>query len=807
MAFIARAQTANIKGSASIYNKPAAYAAIQLKGSGFKTMADSTGHFILTNIPAGSYILSVLHMGAEDFEQQILVKAEEEFTIRINLTENNRTINEVVVTGVTKATRIKENPAAIVSISAKQIEQATESNIIDALVKNAPGLHAVKTGPNISKPIIRGLGYNRVLTLFDGMRQEGQQWGDEHGIEVDAYNIEKAEIIKGPASLMYGSDALAGVVSLFAPMPQLKDGKMHGKYTGEYQTNNNLIGNGFNIEKSKKNLSFVLRGSFRMAKNYRNNIDGRVYNTGFNEKHIAGSAGYTTARGYTNLNFTLYDNRQGIPDGSRDSASRRFTKQTEEGDMDSIKNRLIVSDNELNAYTIPALSQHIQHYRIYVHHVYQLRKGDIDMLVGAQQNIRREYAHPTVPNQPGMYVRLNTLNYGIRYNMPKWANFETTIGMNGMLQNNKNLRATDFPIPDYRLYDGGIYLFAKWKYKKWTISGGARYDMRYVEWNDFYIRTSTANGFNEQVFVPDTASASLQFNAYRKKFSGTSASIGVTYAATKQISIKANIGKGYRAPNITEMASNGLDPGAHIVYLGNTGFNAEFSLQEDIGLMARFADFSAEVNLFNNHIQNYIYQSMVVDVNGNAVTDAQGNKTFQYQQSTAQLYGAEIWFALHPKKISAFRWDNSLAIVYGFNRKNIYTNKGINGEYLPFIPPAKLLSAISYTMHPIQKHSFSLHPKMEMELSAMQNRYLALNNTETPTQGYVLFNIGISATIPYSKNYTAQLLLQVNNLLDKAYQSNLSRLKYLEHYQQSPNGHYGIYNMGRNICVKCVLSF
>lgn len=83
-------------------------------------------------------------------------------------------------------------------------------------MKNVPGLNAVKTGSNISKPFIRGLGYNRVLTLYDGIRQEGQQWGDEHGIEVDAYNMDHAEVIKGPASLMYGSDALAGVVSFFS---------------------------------------------------------------------------------------------------------------------------------------------------------------------------------------------------------------------------------------------------------------------------------------------------------------------------------------------------------------------------------------------------------------------------------------------------------------------------------------------------------------------------------------------------------------------------------------------------------------
>jgi len=98
------------------------------------------------------------------------------------------------------------------------IDQNLSTNIIDAIAKTLPGISAVTTGPNISKPFIRGLGFNRVLTLYDGVRQEGQQWGDEHGIEVDGYGVAKIEVVKGPASLSYGSDALAGVVNLI-PFP------------------------------------------------------------------------------------------------------------------------------------------------------------------------------------------------------------------------------------------------------------------------------------------------------------------------------------------------------------------------------------------------------------------------------------------------------------------------------------------------------------------------------------------------------------------------------------------------------------
>jgi len=806
LACAANAQTASITGKIVSDGKPLAFAIVGIIRTGFGATTDSSGFYIIKNIPQGNYLLRASSIGFHDFEKQITIKSGENILLNITLTANTSTLNEVVVTGVSRATLIRENPISIISISPKAIQQTNESNIIDVLVKNAPGLTAVKTGPNISKPFIRGLGYNRVLTLYDGIRQEGQQWGDEHGIEVDAYDIDKAEVIKGPASLMYGSDALAGVVSLFPFIPNNNDGKLHGKLTSEYQTNNNLIGNGLRLDYSNEHFLFTVRGSYRIAKNYRNPIDGRVYNTNFDEKNLSALIGYKSNKGFSHFNVTLYDNLQGIPDGSRDSLTRKFTKQIYEGGNDDIKTRPVVSDAELNSYQLSPLHQHIQHYRIYTHNFYQIGNGDIDFLFALQQNIRREYNHPTMPEQAGMYVRLNTLNYGLRYNAPKFANIEISIGINGLLQNNKSLNATEFPIPDYNLYDGGMYAYAKWKYNKWSVSGGIRYDVRQVQWNDFYVKTNAATGFDEHA-ISDISNAVLQFLAYKKTFQGMSASLGLTFQATKQISIKANVGRGYRAPNITEMGSNGLDPGAHIIYLGNRNFNPEFSLQEDIGASVRFKNVSADVSVFNNNIQNYIYFTMLVDANGNPITDAQGNKTYQYQQASAQLYGAELWFSIHPEKWSGYSFDNSIAIVYGFNRKIDYKNKGISGEYLPLIPPLKWLSSISNKFQLNTKYFASLTPKIELEFAATQNRYLGLNNTETTTPAYALFNCGTSAEIKYSKTQTLQLQFQVNNLFNKAYQSNLSRLKYFEYYDQSPNGHLGMYNMGRNICLKIILPF
>lgn len=717
------------------------------------------------------------------------------------------TLNEVIVTGVSRATLARKSPIAITRVSSRAIDRTIEANIIDALVKNVPGLNAVKTGPNISKPFIRGLGYNRVLTLYDGIRQEGQQWGDEHGIEVDAYAIDKAEVIKGPASLLYGSDALAGVVSMYPYIPGEKDGKLHGRLLSEYQSNNGLIGNGLRLTYSDPHWIGTISSSFRLAKNYTNRVDGRVYNTGFSEKNLSATAGYTSSRGATYLNATLYDNLQGIPDGSRDSLSRKFTRQIYEGVLDSITNRPIVPDAVLNSYTLSPLHQHIQHYRVYTNGNYKVGKGEVTTTLGFQQNIRREYNHPTAPEQAGLFVRLNTINYGIRYVLPEWSRVEMTVGVNGMDQNNKSKQATDFPIPDYHLSDIGGYLYGKWASSRLTLSGGVRYDRRTVNGAAFYTAIDPATGFSRQVLVPDTAGASLPFPALHRQFTGISLSAGAAWQLTEQISLKLNIARGYRSPNITELASNGLDPGAHIIYLGNRNFVPEFSWQQDLGISGDFRDLTASFSLFNNYVQHYIYLQQLTDPSGNPLTDAQGNKTFQYQQGSAQLYGAEGLLAIHPGNWKGFNAINTIALVIGRNTKEEYRHKGNAGEYLPLIPPLQWISSISQEISTRCKIFASIRAKFDLEYNAAQPRYLALYQTESYSPAYTLINLSAATTIVYAKQHSIQLQVQVNNLLDQAYQNNLSRLKYFEYYSHSPNGRLGIYNMGRNICTKILCSF
>ncbi len=806
-AFNLVAQQAEISGKLlSNHKKPIELATIGLTQTNFFAISNPDGTFKLTAIPYGTHQLRISCAGFVTKEIPILVDKASINLYEIELEVYMINLPTITVKVISKKLLDKENPVAIYVVNEKTIDRTSESNIIDVLSKNTPGLTSVKSGPNVSKPFIRGLGYNRVLTLYDGIRQEGQQWGDEHGIEVDAYDIQNAEVIKGPASLMYGTDALAGVVSLFPYKPKLKNG-VEGRYISEFQSNNLLIGNGLRWSIVKNSWSFAFRSSWRLASNYQNAIDGKVYNTNFNEKNISSVLGYTTEKTIISLNASFYDNRQGIPDGSRDSLTRQFTQQIFNGASDILELRPIVSEEDLNSYKIAPIHQHIQHFRVYSLGDFKLKKGSFDYSLGFQQNRRKEFNQPETPDLAGLSLRLNTANYHLKYSFPVVKNVETFLGMNGVYQFNENQAATSFTIPNYQLFDGGVFVYSKWKKNKFSVCGGIRNDIRTITIDNFYIQSDSLTGFDSQVTGLDTSGATLQFPSYSKMFQGLSASIGLSYFINQSWTVKANVGRGFRAPNITEIASNGLDPGARLIYLGNRNFVSEFSLQEDIALLFNSKNFSGEISVFNNNIQNFIYLALVADSNNQPLVDAQGNRTYQYKQAKAHLYGFETWLTFHPEKLKGLTVNGSFSCVYGFNREEKYRNQGIQGEYLSLIPPARLLLNTAYSFEFKNAFIQSIRPVFEYEFNARQNRYLAENNSETATNAYSLFNFQLGIDFKYLKSKTAQFQFQANNLFDTAFQSHLSRLKYFENYQQTPNNQRGIFSIGRNLCVKLILNF
>ena len=202
----------NIRGKVLAENTNQAISGVKIFVSNLErvTQSDANGAFEFADVSKGTYVLS---FQKEGFKNQILqLDLDVDTAMTIILKTNVLEFQEFIVTGVVRATDFRMSPLSIKSLNLSELDGKGATNLIDA-ISRTPGVNQISTGSGISKPVIRGLGYNRVLVLNNGMRQEGQQWGDEHGVEIDEYSIERVEIIKGPGSLMYGSDAIAGVIN------------------------------------------------------------------------------------------------------------------------------------------------------------------------------------------------------------------------------------------------------------------------------------------------------------------------------------------------------------------------------------------------------------------------------------------------------------------------------------------------------------------------------------------------------------------------------------------------------------------
>lgn len=759
------------------------------------SIADTDGNYKINNIPSGTYLVEIKYIGYKTILQNIYFNENkvQNFSMEISVTEEN----EIVITGSSKATSIKRNPIPIVAINKRFLQQNLSTNIIDAIAK-VPGISEVTTGPNVSKPFIRGLGFNRILTLYDGVRQEGQQWGDEHGMEVDQNTVDRVEVIKGPASLIYGSDAVAGVINLI-PANAPAQGKIVGNILNEYQTNNRLIENSATVAAHTNDITWGGTVTHKMATNYKNKYDGRVYNTGFAETDASVNIGMNKSWGYSHLGFSVFDDLQEIPDGSRDSATRKFTKQITEDD----NYRPIVSKKELSSYKISALHQHVQHYRLYTTNSFILGSGRLALNLAFQKSVRREYSHPEVP-VPGLYLKLNTYSYDGKYYFHESKGFSVTSGINGMYQDNNVNEGTEFIIPSYRQFDFGPFVYAKKTLGNLEIAGGVRYDVRNFRNDGLYTAPDPENGFDHVVTGKDTAGAYHPFSFYKHTFSGGSGSLGLSYKIDEQFSVKVNVGRGYRAPNISEISANGVHPGTGIYQIGNLNFKPEFNWQEDVGVEFNSTHVTVNADIFNNDIQNYIYNQKLLSSTGSDSVVVPGNQTFKFVAARASLMGGELSVDIHPHPWDWLHFENSLSVVYG-------TNKGVRGEgkisdsakYLPFIPPLHTISELRADIKKIGSFFANAFVKIQFEVYAAQNRAYLENDTETPTAGYQLFGAGVGTDI---LNKAGKPFLNIsflgNNLFDVAYQSGLNRLKYFEPYPGNFTGHNGIYNMGRNFSIR-----
>ena len=677
-------------------------------------------------------------------------------------------LNELTVTGVTGDTKLKHATAPINIVSPQVLRATASTNIIDAIA-HQPGVNQLTTGGSISKPIIRGLGYNRVVVMSEGVRQEGQQWGDEHGVEVDGSSVNSVEILKGPASLMYGSDAMAGVVILH-PQATPPDGEIRANVSTEYQTNNGLFHYSLQMAGNQKGFVWDARFSDKMAHAYKNKYDGYVPGSQFRERAGRLMLGINKSWGHSRLIWTAYHLTPSIIEGERDPETGEL--EHEEGWTG-------------HQYSKSLPFQEVKHNKLVWDNAFNLSSGYLKAIIGYQQNRRQEYEESA--DEYELYFKLHTLTYDLRYITNEVNGWKLSTGIGGMYQKSGN-EGEEYLIPDYRLFDFGIYATAtKSLGDRWTLNGGLRYDHRRL------------HGYALE------EDGDMRFTDFTRHFNGLTGSIGAVCNINDHFNVRLNVARGFRTPNMSELASNGVHEGSIRYELGNQQLKAEYSWQVDLGLDFTSRYVSAQLALFANRINNYIFTHRLPE------EIEEGYLTYAYTQGNARLLGFEAGVDFHP--IHSVHFSNTFSFV---DAQLIHASS--DTKYLPFTPAPRWTSELKWELF---HHSHSTvhhhHTTDAAHRSPFNNLYIAAgldcylrqshiysaDETETVTPGYALLSLSAGTDIQIKGKKIAELYITADNLLNKAYQNHLSRLKYCD--INNVTGRRGVYNMGRNITFKVVV--
>lgn len=719
-------------------------------------------------------------------------------------------LDEIIVTSPVGQLKRKQSATPVSVVTEKTLRQTASSNIIDAVAKQ-PGVDQVTTGSGISKPVIRGLGYNRIVCVADGVRQEGQQWGDEHGLELDGQSVGQVEILKGPASLMYGSDAMAGVI-VFHPEAIEPAGRMGASLATEYQTNSGLINYSLRFGGNKRGFVWNGRYSEKFAHAYHNKYDGYIPGTQFHERAANALLGLNKEWGFTHLTLGYYHITPSITEGERDP---------ETGDL--LYDEDQYPDGNLKTYRKALPYQQIHHYKAVLDNSFAVGNGLLKTIVGYQQNRRQEFEEHhhhkaeepavtvpegssfTVPEgspegHPGLDLLLHTVTYDARYTYNGFNTWKLNGGIGGMYQRSLN-KGEEFLIPDYHLFDIGAYITASKELRNWTFSGGLRYDYRHL---------------HSHALLED---GEERFSDFTRNFSALSGSLGAVWHANSHLNIRANAARGFRAPNLSELGSNGVHHGTLRYEIGNRDLKPEHSWQGDLGLDYSSRYLSFELALFLNRIDNYIFASAITP--DASVTVSEGSpegslRYFRYSQGDALLKGFEAGFDLHP--IHQLHIGSTFSMV---DARQL--GQPLETRYLPLTPAPRLTAEVKWEFtHNGDHHTSAPHHKGEslrhhrldhvfdnayvsvgIEQYFRQDHYYMAEGTETATPAYTLLNVSAGTDILLKNGRKlCELYFIADNLLDCGYQSHLSRLKYAD--INTHTGRRGIFNPGRNFTIKLI---
>lgn len=706
------------------------------------TSTNALGEFKLTNLPAAPIDLTISLIGYQRITKTIELK-EATTSMDFILEETVFKMGEILIS--TPFSRLQtENVMKVERATIQNLEKSGGITLMQQL-STLHGISQVATGMGIGKPVIRGLRGNRVLVYNQGLRMENQQFGDEHGLGVDENSIESVELIKGPASMLYGSDAMGGVL-YFNPIRFAETNTSVFEFGSSYSTN--TLGNKtfFNIKKSLENWKFLVNANTTQHSDYKTGDKNRTFNSRFREKAINLATAYSNQDMSATLRVQQTDSDIGIPENI--PVNERF--KTPEVPFQNIKNQLISLQN-----------------------IFFLSNSKITTTFGYTLNKRKEFEEEheeetehheehTGHNElhAALDLKLHTFSSDIKWAFNKKRGFENVVGMQYMNQKNRNF-GEEILIPNAEKEDIGFYATTILDKKNNSFQGGIRYDRRGISTASHEVHEE--EGHEEEGHEEGEHG---DFDAIDRNYESLSLSLGMKSKLWNTIISRINLASGFKAPTLAELTSNGVHHGTNRYEIGNAGLKKEKNIQADVALEYQSDHLELFANGFYNYINDYIYIAPE-----NASID--GTQVFNYVQNDAKLYGGEFGFHLHPHPYDWLHFQSSFEMVIG---------KLKEGDYLPLIPAHKLTNTVRSEFN-----NGKGYLQLTLENHFKQDKVSAY---ESVSEAYELLNLSAGADFKVFNDIDMTIHLNFNNIFDKKYTNHLSRLK--------PDG---IFDMGRNLII------
>jgi iron complex outermembrane receptor protein len=730
--------------SGKVYDKsgqPVPGAIVRLFPDSTGTAADAYGAYLFTGVCAGQHIIACDETGYNG--QRFSVNIRDSITTQdFHLAADVGLLHEVVVA----AQRHNEIATATrQDISGLQLLQTRGSTLGESL-KSITGLNSIQTGPSLSKPVIHGLHSNRVLILNNGVRQEGQQWGSEHAPEVDPFVAENITVIKGAASIRYGSDAIAGVVLLDAPplpsQPGIRGdiysvGASNGRMGTFSATLEGMAGKGL-----LKGLGWRVQGTLKRAGNFRT-ADYYLANTGLAEGDLSAAARYEFKGWDTRLFLSSYNTKIGIFAGSH-------VGNVADLNAAFVRSRPLTPDSFY--YGIGRSYQTVNHQLVRLTEVKRINERNrIEANVTYQTDLRNEYdidvpysTNPDVFNAPQISFRLNTTTADFTYIAQQGTGFSGTFGVMGSTQSNvfKGLR---YLVPNFRNYGGGAFAIEKWQHNRLLLEAGLRYD---YEWLQVYLLNNNT----------------LQTYHSTYTYQNPTATAGATYRFNNALHANLNFGTAWRAPSINELYIRGIHLSAASYEIGDSSLQSERSYNTSLSVHYHRSPLELTVDLYDNEINNFIYAQPTLK----PVTLVTGTyPAFQYVQTDARLRGADINAQL--QVLRHFTLSSKTSIVRGWN-------KSLN-DWLIFMPADRFQNGIAYSLDSIGHRIRSPYISLENVLVPTQSRVPPNSDYVAPPAGYSIFNANVGCAIPLG-SHLLHTDFGVQNLTNVTYRDYLNRFRY-----------------------------